>query len=95
MSKRLFKSDKPLVRVVIWGLSGVVLLAVLFAGLSLLSPKAESGPLITVYKSRSCGCCAKWISHLQQNGFQAIAKNHNALPAIKKQHGIQPVTQYR
>jgi len=90
MSRRLFKPNKSPVRTAIWGLASIGLLATLFAGLTLLSPDAESGPLITVYKSRSCGCCAKWISHLQQNGFQVVVKNHNDLPAIKKQHGIKP-----
>ena len=24
---------------------------------------------VTVYHSPTCGCCKKWISHLEQNGF--------------------------
>ena len=24
---------------------------------------------MTVYKSPTCGCCAKWIEHVQKNGF--------------------------
>ncbi len=28
---------------------------------------------ITVYHSPTCGCCKKWISHLEKNGFIANA----------------------
>jgi len=90
MFRRLVKLNKISPRIVSFSLVGVALLAAFFAVLTMLSPKAESGPLITVYKSRSCGCCVKWISHLKQNGFQVIVKNHDDLPAIKKQYGIQP-----
>jgi hypothetical protein len=34
---------------------------------------AASAPLITVYKTPSCGCCHDWISHLQKNGFEVLA----------------------
>ncbi|HJU71237.1 MAG TPA: DUF411 domain-containing protein [Paucimonas sp.] len=26
-------------------------------------------PVITVYKSASCGCCSGWVAHLEKNGF--------------------------
>ena len=25
---------------------------------------------VTVYRSRTCGCCGKWVQHLKDNGFQ-------------------------
>ena len=31
-------------------------------------PAAAPTP-ITVYKSSTCGCCAKWVDHLRANGF--------------------------
>lgn len=30
---------------------------------------------IEVFKSPTCGCCEKWIEHLQQNGFKVDVKN--------------------
>jgi len=90
MSKRLFKTKKSSSSIVLWGLASLAVMAIVFTGLTFLSPSAEGGPQITVYKSRSCGCCVKWISHLQDNGFQVIVKNHNDLPEIKKQYGIKP-----
>jgi len=34
---------------------------------------AGSLPEVTVYKSPTCGCCTKWISHMEQNGFKVNA----------------------
>jgi len=28
-----------------------------------------AAPLIEVFKSESCGCCAAWVDHLKANGF--------------------------
>ena len=34
-----------------------------------LAADAGGGVAITVYKSPSCGCCKKWVQHLESNGF--------------------------
>jgi hypothetical protein len=28
------------------------------------------GPLLVVYKTPTCGCCRKWVDHMQANGFR-------------------------
>lgn len=50
-------------------------------------------PNITVYKSPTCGCCGKWVKHLQSNGFVVDAKNSNDLESIKREFGIVPQLQ--
>lgn len=30
-------------------------------------------PVVTVYKSATCGCCKAWVSHLEENGFSVEA----------------------
>lgn len=42
----------------------------------------------TVYKSPSCGCCSKWVDHLQANGHTVAAKNIENVDAIKKMAGV-------
>jgi hypothetical protein len=51
-------------------LISLVLVALLGGPLSVEehSP-APAGEKITVYKSRTCGCCGKWVEHLQKAGF--------------------------
>ena len=45
---------------------------------------------IEVWKSPSCGCCGKWVEHLEANGFDVMAKNTSPgmLERIKRQAGI-------
>jgi len=47
-------------------------------------------PKITVYKNPTCGCCTKWIKHLEQNGFEVAAYNSQNMPAVKRQIGVKP-----
>jgi hypothetical protein len=45
-------------------------------------------PLVTVYKSATCGCCSEWIKHLKANGF-AVKALDVADPSLhRKQAGI-------
>lgn len=43
---------------------------------------------IEVYKSPSCGCCEKWVSHLEDNGFKVISHNQEDMSKIKSQFNI-------
>ena len=43
---------------------------------------------ITVYKSPTCGCCNKWISHLEDNGFKVEAINQSDMNSVKTDAGI-------
>lgn len=46
---------------------------------------ATSLPVVTVYKSATCGCCTSWIQHLQDNGFSVEAHDvSNLLPYKEK-----------
>lgn len=45
---------------------------------------------LDVYKSRSCGCCSKWIDHIKQDGFSANLHHPADLNAVKNKYGILP-----
>jgi hypothetical protein len=51
----------------------------------------DGAPSIEVWKSPSCGCCGKWVEHLEANGFAVKAKNTSPamLDRIKRQAGIE------
>jgi hypothetical protein len=51
---------------------------------------AESGPLVKVYKSKTCGCCSKWVDHLREAGFTVEATNVPDVSVYKRQHGVPP-----
>jgi hypothetical protein len=31
-----------------------------------------AGEKVTVYRSRTCGCCGKWVQHMRDNGFEVV-----------------------
>ena len=43
---------------------------------------------ITVYKSPTCGCCTKWVSHLRDNGFVVETIDRKDINAVKPENGI-------
>lgn len=56
-----------------------------------IGPIAQSRqPSVEVYKDPTCGCCSKWIEHLQGHGFTAkvIETDKDKLEALKASRGI-------
>lgn len=43
---------------------------------------------MVVYKSPSCGCCKKWVSHLEQNGYTVEVHDQSNLSSIKAEMGV-------
>ncbi|MCF6299570.1 MAG: DUF411 domain-containing protein [Proteobacteria bacterium] len=44
--------------------------------------------LLKVYKSPTCGCCEKWMSHLDNNGFKTIGHNTQDMSILKDEKGV-------
>jgi len=47
-------------------------------------------PTLNVFKTPTCGCCGKWVEHIQENGFATIVKNMQNLGGLKSEKGIRP-----
>lgn len=45
-------------------------------------------PIVQVYKSPTCGCCSKWVAHLEANGFKVEATDVSDMSLVKRSHGI-------
>ncbi len=43
---------------------------------------------IEVYKTPTCGCCSKWIDHLESHGFEVRAHDLRDLSQLKRDHGV-------
>lgn len=78
-----------------------LLAALLIAGCA--SGEAESGgegassgaaaaaadlPKVTVYKSATCNCCARWVEHMKQNGFTVETMDLPNVQEMKDQLGV-------
>ncbi len=68
---------------------------VLFAGAGYIglasaqrSQGASARPPVEVYKSPTCGCCSKWVEHLQAHGFTVKATNVEDIYQIKTKHRV-------
>ncbi|HSM09122.1 MAG TPA: DUF411 domain-containing protein [Gemmatimonadota bacterium] len=65
-------------------------LAVEQAGSAASDDAVPVSEVVTVYKSASCGCCASWVEHMREAGFEV--ETHDVsdaeLPAIKAELGV-------
>ena len=50
-------------------------------------------PSIEVYKSATCGCCSKWVEHLQGHGFKVRTTNREDLTELKTAHNVPRAVQ--
>ena len=56
--------------------------------LAISSPSQQSSPLVTVFKTPTCGCCSKWVEHLKANGFTVKVQEVNDTSAYEKQYRV-------
>jgi len=45
---------------------------------------------LLVHKTPTCGCCKKWVDHMEENGFSITTEDHQSLTMIKDDLQIQP-----
>lgn len=63
--------------------------AVVFALALWSAHRPGLGPdTVVVYKSASCSCCAKWVTHLEQAGFEVQVRNTSELSERKDSLGV-------
>jgi hypothetical protein len=67
-----------------------VLLIPLLLGGVMMASVAHATQEITVYKSPTCSCCKKWVSYLEQQGYQVKAQNMQDMRFIKSMSGVKP-----
>ena len=51
---------------------------------------AASALLAVVYKTPTCGCCAKWVEHLRSNGYTVEVHDVEAVEPTKAELGVPP-----
>jgi hypothetical protein len=49
---------------------------------------AAAAPRMVIYKTPSCGCCAKWVDHIKAAGFTPVIKDLDDVSGIKKNQGV-------
>ncbi len=69
--------------------AGAAVVLIAGTGFAGLSTKDAGALEVTVYKSPTCGCCTKWIAHLEANGFKVNAHDVADLTQVKREHGVR------
>lgn len=65
-----------------------VLTAALLLWIALGSSSAAEPTEVQVYKTPTCGCCAKWVDHLRDNGFSVSVTDLKDVTPIKLENGV-------
>lgn len=42
----------------------------------------------TIYKSPTCGCCQKWVEHIQKAGYKVTVHDVDDVAVYKQKHGV-------
>lgn len=66
----------------------ITVLLTLFALGAAVNLPASAADAVDVYKSPYCGCCEKWVEHLQQAGFAVRTHDVNDVPAARQRLGM-------
>ena len=64
--------------------------SIAFSPFEIQSQGIESKFSLLVHKTPTCGCCKKWIEHLERNGFSPSSKDHQSLQGVKEKYSIKP-----
>lgn len=54
-----------------------------------LAPILRAAPTpVTVYKTKTCGCCGKWVEHMRANGFDVTVNEVESTAPSRKKYGV-------
>ena len=67
--------------------------SIIFAEETYLSGKQSAKTMaanrsLEVFKSPTCGCCQKWIDHINASGIRSSSKNIDNMSEVKSKYGI-------
>ena len=67
-----------------------IFLAIAITLLSLATALASDSPVkdILVYKNPECGCCTRWVSYLEDKGYNVTIEHTRDVYAVKKRLGV-------
>ncbi len=51
-------------------------------------PMNAAAPRVSVFKTPSCGCCSKWVQHLQAKGFDVEVHETPSTAEYRQKYGV-------
>lgn len=49
---------------------------------------SAAAPEMSVFKTRTCGCCSKWVDHMKANGFDVKVTDVPSTAEYRKKYGV-------
>ena len=49
---------------------------------------AAASPQVTVFKTRTCGCCGHWVEHMKANGFDVKVQDVDDTGEYRRKYGV-------
>jgi len=49
---------------------------------------SAAGPQLTVYKTKTCGCCGNWVQIMKASGFDVKVEEVDATTPYRKKYGV-------
>lgn len=66
-----------------------ILLALLMAATSACGAEPPAAlPLVKVWKTPTCGCCGKWVKHLEASGFRVEVTDLPSVDGVRAAKGV-------
>ena len=75
-------------RAVLFVILGVGSSAIIVLGFALRPEPQSHQPEMVVYLTPSCGCCVKWVEHMEGAGFTVESRKMRDMGSIKEQLGV-------
>lgn len=86
--KQVTTSDAPPVnKSKHYGVLWVAIAGFVAVGAVALAPDSDAADLV-VYKDPNCGCCSKWITHMEKAGYDVSVRNRRDVNPIKAEQGV-------
>lgn len=67
-------------------LSGALVMTLTLAGVIVAAQARQ--PTMVVYKTPTCGCCTKWVEHMQAAGFKVETQHRDDLTSVRQQQKV-------
>ncbi|MBN9657125.1 MAG: DUF411 domain-containing protein [Acidobacteria bacterium] len=56
--------------------------------LSISAGMSAAPPTMTVFKTKTCGCCGKWVEHMRASGFKVIVNEVASTGEYRQKYGV-------
>jgi len=85
-------SNKAKYKIKLFSSVFVIFVISVYIGFNFANKTAEADTIkeeIMVYKSPTCGCCKKWVKHLEREGFKVKTEDYRDMKPIKNMMGVK------